>query len=272
MSNGPTWSASTTPRPPPSIIAGPPMPMLASGVAMIRSEQPRSAALPAKHRPDAIPIRGHNAGEPSPEGEGHHVETGDHRVIGVARPPAATLGKQHDRQAEPLDHVEEAVLLPVPHDALGPGEDGVVVGEHRTVRAVLADQRAVHSRSAGDEPVGRRAADRGRRHCGARAAPRSPARRTRRRSPGHTGRRDSRVRSGVRTRAGQRRHRRGSRRESGRGGEVFLRGRDACSAAPVRASDELRGAGRVPAVHQPDSPVDPLRCEGRSARLRNVKR
>ena len=28
-----------------------------------------------------------NAGEASPEGEGHDVETGDHRVIGVARPP-----------------------------------------------------------------------------------------------------------------------------------------------------------------------------------------
>ena len=55
---GPTWSASTTPSPPPSIIAGPPMPMLASGVAMIRSEHPRSAALPAKQRPEAIPIRG----------------------------------------------------------------------------------------------------------------------------------------------------------------------------------------------------------------------
>ena len=135
------------------------MPMLASGVAMIRSEQPRSAALPAKHRPDAMPMRGHHAGEPRPERERHDVEAGDHRVIGVARPAAAALGEQHDRQAAPLDDVEEAILLAMPHDALCPGEDRVVVGEHRAVRALLADQRAVDARSAGDEPVGRRAAD-----------------------------------------------------------------------------------------------------------------
>ena len=37
-----------TPRPPPSIIAGPPMPMLESSVAITTSQQPSSAALPAK--------------------------------------------------------------------------------------------------------------------------------------------------------------------------------------------------------------------------------
>ena len=45
---GPTASGSTTPSPPPSIMAGPPMPRLASGVAMITSHAPASAALPAK--------------------------------------------------------------------------------------------------------------------------------------------------------------------------------------------------------------------------------
>ena len=34
------------------------MPMLASGVAMMMSQQPSSAALPAKQLPDAMPMRG----------------------------------------------------------------------------------------------------------------------------------------------------------------------------------------------------------------------
>ena len=53
MSSGANW-----PRPPPSIMAGPPMPMLAPSVAMTTSQQPSRAALPAKHRPDAMPTRG----------------------------------------------------------------------------------------------------------------------------------------------------------------------------------------------------------------------
>ena len=55
---GPTSSGAKTPRPPPSIIAGPPMPMFASAVAMITSQQPRMAALPAKQRPDVMPTSG----------------------------------------------------------------------------------------------------------------------------------------------------------------------------------------------------------------------
>ncbi|MNR62286.1 hypothetical protein D3C85_1842730 [compost metagenome] len=47
-----------TPSPPPSIIAGPAMPMLASRVATITSQQPSSAALPAKQRPAAMPMTG----------------------------------------------------------------------------------------------------------------------------------------------------------------------------------------------------------------------
>ena len=45
---GPIALGSYTPRPPPSIIAGPPMPMFEPSVAMITSQQPSSAALPAK--------------------------------------------------------------------------------------------------------------------------------------------------------------------------------------------------------------------------------
>ena len=48
VSAGPTSSGATTPRPPPSIIAGPPMPMLALRVEITESQLPSSAALPAK--------------------------------------------------------------------------------------------------------------------------------------------------------------------------------------------------------------------------------
>ena len=46
------------PSPPPSIIAGPPIPSEAFSVATIRSEQPARTALPAKQRPATIAIRG----------------------------------------------------------------------------------------------------------------------------------------------------------------------------------------------------------------------
>ena len=45
---GPTSFGSNTPRPPPSIMAGPPIPMLESSVAITTSQHPSSAALPAK--------------------------------------------------------------------------------------------------------------------------------------------------------------------------------------------------------------------------------
>jgi hypothetical protein len=46
------------PSPPPSIIAGPPIPIFDPAVAIITSQHPSSAALPAKHRPDVIPTSG----------------------------------------------------------------------------------------------------------------------------------------------------------------------------------------------------------------------
>ena len=58
VSNGPTSSGSTVPSPPPSIIAGPPIPSEVLSVATIRSEAPAITALPAKQRPATIAIRG----------------------------------------------------------------------------------------------------------------------------------------------------------------------------------------------------------------------
>ena len=55
---GPTSSGVNTPRPPPSIIAGPPTPIFESLVAMMISQQPKSTAFPAKHLPVVIPMTG----------------------------------------------------------------------------------------------------------------------------------------------------------------------------------------------------------------------
>ena len=55
---GPTAVGSTTPSPPPSIIAGPPIPMFEFFVAMTTSQQPSSAALPAKQKPEFTPTSG----------------------------------------------------------------------------------------------------------------------------------------------------------------------------------------------------------------------
>ena len=57
-SSGPTSAALTSPSPPPAIMAGPPMPREARGVATTRSEQPATTALPAKQGPSTTAIRG----------------------------------------------------------------------------------------------------------------------------------------------------------------------------------------------------------------------
>ena len=56
--SGRSSSGAYTPSPPPSIIAGPPMPMFEPAVAMTTSQQPSMAALPAKQRPDVMPTSG----------------------------------------------------------------------------------------------------------------------------------------------------------------------------------------------------------------------
>ena len=99
---GPTSSGRNTPRPPPSIMAGPPMPMFESAVAMMTSQQPSSTALPAKQRPEVMPTSG-----TSPLSRPKHVGTPG-RVAGSPRrttlrrcrrgAPAAALGEEHDGQ------------------------------------------------------------------------------------------------------------------------------------------------------------------------------
>ena len=65
ISIGPISSASTTPSPPPSIIAGPPIPSEMFSVATIRSAQPAITALPAKQRPATTAIRGTSPESPA---------------------------------------------------------------------------------------------------------------------------------------------------------------------------------------------------------------
>ena len=55
---GPISLGSYTPRPPPSIMAGPPIPRLVFRVAIMMSEQPANAALPAKQKPETMLMRG----------------------------------------------------------------------------------------------------------------------------------------------------------------------------------------------------------------------
>ncbi len=92
------------------------------------------------------------ARELRPQRERARVERRHDGVVGVARPPAATLGEEDRRQAHPLDQLEQAVLLAVPQRALRAGEHRVVVGEHRA-------RGAVDRGGSGHEPVGGRALD-----------------------------------------------------------------------------------------------------------------
>jgi hypothetical protein len=101
----------------------------------------------------------HQARELRPEREGARVEGRDDRVVGVARPAAAALGEEDDRQPHPLDQLEEAVLLAVAERPLGAGEDRVVVGEHRAGGVLGGEEVAVDPRRAADQPVGGSAGD-----------------------------------------------------------------------------------------------------------------
>ena len=106
------------------------MPMFEPSVAMTTSQHPRRAALPAKQRPLRDADERHEPGQAPEEVEGQAVEARHAGAVGVARAAAAALGEEHDRQPLPLGHLEEAVLLAVVLQALGAGQDRVVVGHH----------------------------------------------------------------------------------------------------------------------------------------------
>ena len=111
---GPTSSGRKTPRPPPSIIAGPPMPMFESRgrdddvAAAEQRGVAGEAAARARCRPAAPGRSGARRG-----GRPCVSRPGDAERVGVAGPAAAALGEEHDRQAPLLGELEHAVLLAV---------------------------------------------------------------------------------------------------------------------------------------------------------------
>ena len=253
---GPISSGVNTPSPPPSTIAGPPMPMLVSAVAMITSQQPSSDALPAKQRPETIADQRHQA-----------------RAAGAkwwnvgcrARMKPPHVGRRRGRPPPPsanstsgmrpcLGDLEHAVGLPVVVHALGAGEHGVVVGHHATRAWRARRTGAVDAADAGDQAVGRGCDQQIVERARGGAARRRPAGRTRRRCRGRT--RSSTFSRAVRWSVLRRRATASGRRRraSARGAPAPRPGRGGCdrgrrSSALATASprprrlDEQRAAG-----------------------------
>ena len=69
-----------------------------SAVAMITSQQPSSAALPAKQRPESMPTSGTRPLTAGRRWWKVGVEADEAAVVVVARPAAAALGEEHQRQ------------------------------------------------------------------------------------------------------------------------------------------------------------------------------
>ncbi len=99
------------------------------------------------------------AGELGEVEEGEAVEARRPGAVGVARPAAAALGEEHDRQAQRLGELEQAVLLAVVLHALRAGEDRVVVGHGDAARPFPAEEVAVDRADAADQAVGGRVGD-----------------------------------------------------------------------------------------------------------------
>ena len=95
-------------------------------------------------------------------GESHHRTTkpaATHRATTPAGATAASLGEEHHREPQPFDQREEPVLLPMVHLALGPSQDGVVIGQHGAPGLAVVEALAVDPADAGDEAVGGGAVD-----------------------------------------------------------------------------------------------------------------
>ena len=127
-------SGANNPSPPPSIMAGPPMPMFESAVAMIVSQQPSSAALPAKHLPERCRRCGTTPDSRANSSKAR-VEARDDGHVGVAGSAAAALGEEHDRDAERSMISKIRSFLRVVAVALCAGQHRVVVGDDRAARA-----------------------------------------------------------------------------------------------------------------------------------------
>ena len=142
------------PRPPPSIIAGPPMPMRG---ALGRDDHVASTR-PArccrrKQRPLTTAIIGTRPDELREGGERLGVDRDARTDVVVAGPAAAAFAEQDQRQAEAVAELEDPVLLVVVAAALRARQHGVVVMHQRGARARLVEQVAVDRAHAGDDAV-----------------------------------------------------------------------------------------------------------------------
>lgn len=80
-----------------------------------------------KATPGGDPDQRHQSGELGEILKCTAVEPRDLGAVRVPRPPSASLGKEHHRQAKRLGELEHPVLLVVIHHALRAGKHGVVV-------------------------------------------------------------------------------------------------------------------------------------------------
>ena len=236
------------------------MPIEAFSVAMMTSQQPSSAALPAKQRPETMPTSGTS---PDSSAKMWKVVVSSPATpmpsVSPGRPPPPSA-KRTTGSRQLLGQLEQPVLLAVVLQALRAGEHGVVVGHGHAARAASAPNSvAVDRADAGDQAVGRGVRRSGRRAIGGGAARRRRARRTRRSCRRRTGRRRSRARCAGRWRGAGDRLRAGAAssvdrvalRGSRRGRAGCGRGRPSSPALPA---PRRRSAGlderRAPRRHQ----------------------
>ena len=99
----------------------------------VAAAEHRGVAGEATARDDAN--QRHETGELCELHEGRAVEASDAEPVGIAGPPAAALGVEHQRHPPMSASAEHAVDLPVVHVALSAGEHRVVVGERHAARA-----------------------------------------------------------------------------------------------------------------------------------------
>ena len=224
---------------------------------MTTSQQPSRAALPAKQRPDAMPTSGTSPLSRRPQVEGQAVEAGHAGRVGVARPAAAALGEEHDRQPLALDRRRTAgpSCGGSGSPACRPAPCSRTTARRSARRRPCADA----GRPARRPGCGRSGRRRGRRRrCAAidqrpvldEAARR---RRGRRRSPGRCAARCAAA--GPRPRAGRRRARpRGGRRTSARSARSGRRrvGRRPPRRRPVGAAAVAAGRTRRPGAGHDD--------------------
>ena len=147
------------------------MPMFEFAVAMMTSQQPSSAALPAKQTPGVDPDKRDAPAQAAQGGPGRGVQRPARPAVAAADglaalaapagagASAAALGEEEDGELPLLRQREHAVRLRMVDRALRPGQDRVVVRHDDAARPVRAEERLVHRADTGDHAVGREPAD-----------------------------------------------------------------------------------------------------------------